>query len=283
MAVNPELIRFLDEKARTLRMNVVRMMWYGGGGHIGGSLSCADIITALYFHNLRVDLQRPNWEDRDRFILSKGHAAATLYAALAERGFFPKERLFDSFRNKVDGILQEHPDMWKVPGIDMSTGSLGQGLSVAVGVALGAKLKRKDFNVYVLIGDGEAQEGQIWEAAMAAGHYKLDKIKAVLDYNKLSVEGRIEELMSLEPLSDKWRAFNWHVQEIDGHNMVQIVEALENSAQLKGKPTIIIAHTIKGKGVSFMENNMKWHAGSMTKEEARQALIELGALGDILL
>jgi len=258
------------------------MMWYGGGGHIGGSLSCVDIITALYFHTLRIDPHRPNWDDRDRFILSKGHAAATLYAALAERGFFPKERLLDSFRNNVNGFLQEHPDMKRVPGIDVSTGSLGQGLSVAVGLAIGAELKAKNFNIYVILGDGEIQEGQVWEAAMAAGNYKLDKIKAILDYNGLSVEGRIDELMSLEPLVEKWRAFNWHVREIDGHNMDHIVEALEDVAQFRGRPVLIVAHTIKGKGVSFMENNMEWHASHMTEEGMRLALNELGTpLGDV--
>jgi len=269
------------------------MMWNGGGGHVGGSLSAADIIAALYFHIMSVDPNRPNWDDRDRFVMSKGHAAATLYAALAEKGFFPVERLFDSFRNKADGILQEHPDI-KIPGVDMSSGSLGQGLSVAVGMALAGRLMKKDFRVFVMLGDGEIGEGQVWEAAMSASHYELGRITAILDYNKLSVEGRACDLcqhhlecpyhprflcphtfVGLEPVVDKWRAFNWLVQEIDGHNMDQIIGALEGASKKRCKPLIIIAHTVKGKGVSFMENNPEWHSKQMTEEQMKKALAEL--------
>lgn len=268
------LIKELEQKAILIRRDVVQMMYNAGGGHIGGSLSATDILTALYFHIMRINPENPHRKERDRLVLSKGHAAATLYAAMAEKGYFPRDLLFDSFIS-AKGILQEHPDMRKVPGVDMSSGSLGQGLSVGVGMALGAKLKRYDFRVFVVLGDGEVQEGQIWEAAMAASHYRLSNLIAIMDYNKLQVNGFISSLMAIEPIREKWKAFGWYALEVDGHNMKEIVEALETATKIKEKPSIIIAHAIKGKGVSFMENKFEWHAKPMSEEEKNQALEEL--------
>ena len=266
----------LENKAQLIRQNIMRMMWDAQGGHAGGSLSVADILTVLYFHVLRVDSQHPDFDDRDRLILSKGHAAAALYAVLAEKGYFPRERLFDSFRIRIDGMLQEHPDMRKTPGIDMSTGSLGQGLSAAIGMALGRRLTMKSFRIYVILGDGELQEGQVWEAAMAAAHYHLNEITAIIDYNRLQVSGRVEDILGIEPLRLKWEAFNWNVREIDGHDMDEIIAALEAAKDQKNAPSVIIAHTVKGKGVSFIENKAEGHSRTFSSEEVAMALKELG-------
>ena len=265
---------FLEEKARTIRRHIIRMLAEAGSGHPGGSLSAADIITALYFRVLRLDPQNPGWPDRDRFVLSKGHAAPALYAALAERGFFPVEDLWGL--RKINSHLQGHPDMRKTPGVEASTGSLGQGLAMANGMALAGKLDKRDYRVYALIGDGEMEEGEIWEAAMAAAHYRLDNLTVFLDYNGLQIDGPTSQVMSSEPVEDKWRAFRWNVLNIDGHDFEQILAAIELAKGHRGQPTIIIARTIKGKGVSFMENAVGWHGNAPTREQAEPALAELG-------
>jgi transketolase len=274
MTVDENLVRELEARARQIRVDVLKMIHAANSGHPGGSLSAADIVTTLYFHELRVDPLNPKWPDRDRFILSKGHACPVWYACLAERGFFPKETL--ATLRRIDSILQGHPDMKKTPGLDMTTGSLGQGLSCGVGMALGGKLAKKDFRVYVLLGDGELNEGQVWEAAMAAAKYKLDNLVAIVDYNRLQVDGFVDEVMPLEPLAAKWKAFNWHVCEIDGHNIAEILSALAEARATANRPTCIIAHTVKGKGVSFMENKVEWHGMAPDDAQLEQALAELG-------
>ncbi|HHX51090.1 MAG TPA: transketolase [Clostridia bacterium] len=268
-----DLIIQLEGKAREIRRDIIRMVGEAGSGHPGGSLSAADIVTALYFHVLRIRPQEPSWPDRDRFILSKGHAAPVLYAALAEKGFFPKEELLTL--RKLGSRLQGHPDLTKLPGVEMSTGSLGQGLSVANGMALAGKLDGKGYRVYVLLGDGEVQEGMVWEAAMAASHYGLDNLTAILDHNKLQIDGPTSQVMSPEPLAAKWSAFGWHVLEISGHDLAQILDALAKAKNIKGKPTMIIADTVKGKGVSFMENQVDWHGVAPKPEQVALALEEL--------
>ena len=268
-----KLIVELIEKSKNLRIQVLKMIYKAKSGHPGGSLSAADIITTLYFHHLNIDPAHPHWSERDRFILSKGHAAPLLYAVLAERGFFSKEEL-DTLRS-IGSILQGHPDMLKTPGVDMSTGILGHGLSVGVGMALGAKLDHKNYRIYVLLGDGELDTGFNWEAAMAANKYRLDNLTAILDLNGVQLDGPINEIMPLEPIVDKWKSFNWHTIEIDGHNIKQILEALDETKNIHCKPSIIIAHTIKGKGVSFMENKSAWHGRTPNKEEFEIALKEL--------
>jgi len=266
-------IEELKNKAREIRKHIIKMLGKAGSGHPGGSLSAADIVTTLYFHELRLDPARPDWPDRDRFVLSKGHAAPVLYAALAERGFFPVEELMTLRR--LGSRLQGHPDMRKLPGVEMSTGSLGQGLAAANGMALAARLDKKDYRVYVLLGDGELDEGMVWEAAMAAAHYKLDNLVAFVDHNGLQIDGPIVEVMSPEPVADKWRAFGWHVINIDGHDIKQIMGALAEAKTVKGKPTMIVAETVKGKGVSFMENQVGWHGVAPKPDEVEQALAEL--------
>ncbi|OPZ73166.1 MAG: Transketolase 1 [Firmicutes bacterium ADurb.Bin456] len=267
-------IKELENKARVLRRHIIQMISRAGSGHPGGSLSAADIIAALYFHELRLDPAWPEWPDRDRFVLSKGHAAPVLYAALAERGFFPVEELKELRR--LGSRLQGHPDMSKVPGVEMSTGSLGQGLSAANGMALAARLDGRGYRVYVLLGDGEIQEGQVWEAAMAAAHYKLDNVTAFLDHNGYQIDGPVREIMSPEPVADKWRAFGWHVIEIDGHRMDQILGALTEARATRGCPTMIVAETVKGRGVSFMEGQVDWHGVAPKPAERDRALAELG-------
>ncbi|MGI6065834.1 MAG: transketolase [Bacillota bacterium] len=271
--MNQDTVGMLTEKAREIRKDIISMLAEAGSGHPGGSLSAADILTVLYFYEMKIDPDNPHLPDRDRFVLSKGHAAPVLYAALAERGYFPKEELLTL--RKIGSRLQGHPDMKKVPGVEISTGSLGQGLSAANGMALAGKLDEKSYRVYVLIGDGESQEGQIWEAAMLAAHYKLDNLTAILDHNGLQIDGKISEVMSPEPLDEKWRAFGWHVEVIDGHNMEEIAAALAKAKTVKGKPTMIIAETVKGKGVSFMEDAAGWHGVAPKPEEAEKALAEL--------
>jgi len=263
----------LEKMARQLRRHVITMTATAGSGHPGGSLSAADIVTALYFKVMRHDPENPRWLDRDRFILSKGHVAPILYAALAECGYFPVEEL--STLRKLDSRLQGHTDRTLTPGVEMSAGSLGQGLSFGIGVALAARLDKRGYQVYVLLGDGECEEGQVWEAAMFAPHFQIDNLTAIVDNNGLQLDGRCCDIMGLEPLADKWRAFNWHVIEINGHDMNQILQALKEAREIKQRPTVIIAHTVKGKGVSFMENNVDFHGKAPTPQEAEIALKEL--------
>lgn len=263
----------LKRMANQIRQDIITMLLPAKSGHPGGSLSAADILSVLYFHEMKVKPEEPHWVDRDRFILAKGHAAPVLYAALAEKGFFPKEELLGL--RQTGRMLQGHPDMKKIPGVDMSTGSLGQGLSVANGMALAGKLDKKDYRVYVVLGDGEMAEGQVWEAAMAAAHYKLDNVTAILDFNGLQIDGTTESVMSSSPLPEKWRAFGWHVIEVDGHDIEGLLAAFAEAKGTKGKPTILIARTVKGKGVSFMENQVGWHGNAPSAEQGEQALNEL--------
>jgi transketolase len=263
----------LEKMAKQLRRDVITMIATAGSGHPGGSLSAADIVTALYFKAMRHDPKNPQWPDRDRFVLSKGHAAPILYAALAECGYFPVEEL--STLRKLDSRLQGHTDRTLTPGVEMSAGSLGQGLSYGIGMALAGRLDKRDYQVYVLLGDGECEEGQVWEAAMFAPHHRMDNITAIIDHNDLQLDGRVCDIMGIEPLADKWRAFNWHVLEINGHDIKEILQALKKAGDVKGKPTVIIAHTIKGKGVSFMEGNVDFHGKAPNPQETEQALKEL--------
>ncbi|GFN34319.1 transketolase [Tepidimicrobium xylanilyticum] len=265
---------YLENVAKKIRISIIEMLKEAKSGHPGGSLSAAEILTALYFKEMNVDPKNPKWADRDRFVLSKGHAAPVLYAALAEKGYFPKEELYRL--RKIDSMLQGHPDMKGTPGVDMTTGSLGQGLAVANGMALAGKLDGRDYRVYVLIGDGECQEGIIWEAAMLAAHYKLDNITVFLDHNGLQIDGANEEVMDIEPIDEKFKSFGWHVMKIDGHSFEEIFKALDEAKNIKGKPSIIIAKTVKGKGVSFMENVAEWHGKAPNEEETLKALEELG-------
>jgi transketolase len=263
----------LEKMAKQLRRHVITMIATAGSGHPGGSLSAADIVTALYFKVMRHDPKNTQWPDRDRFILSKGHAAPILYAALAECGYFPVEEL--STLRKLGSRLQGHTDRTLTPGVEMSAGSLGQGLSFGIGVALAGRLDKRNYHVYVLLGDGECEEGQIWEAAMSAPHFRIDNLTAIVDHNGIQLDGRCCDIMGLESLADKWRSFNWHVIEIDGHDMSQILQALEEAGKTKLRPTVIIAHTVKGKGVSFMENNVDFHGKAPSAQEAEIALKEL--------
>ena len=269
-----EFIRELESIAKRVRRHSIRMIYAAGSGHPGGSLSGADIMVALYFHIMKHDPKRPDWADRDRFVLSKGHAAPALYAVLAESGYFPVEEL-DTLR-KMGSRLQGHPCMNKTPGVEMSTGSLGHGLAAGNGMALAAKLDRKLHRIYVLLGDGEMDVGENWEAAMLASHYKLDNVTAYVDRNKLQLDGPTEKIMSLEPLADKWKAFGWHVIEINGHNMKEIIHATNDAKSIKGKPTVVICHTIKGKGVSYMEGSLHFHGKAPNDQEYEQAMKELG-------
>ncbi len=264
----------IQNTAREARRWIVKMIHEAGSGHPGGSLSAVDILTALYFRVMRHDPENPLWEDRDRLVLSKGHSAPALYSTLALSGYFEKDELLTL--RKLGSRLQGHPSKNKTPGIDMSTGSLGQGLSIAIGMALGARLDRKDYRVYCILGDGESQEGQLWEAAMAASHYKVDNLCAILDRNQLQIDGPTEKIMSLEPVFPKFKAFGWHVVEVNGHDLKELLRAFHEAETYKGKPTIIIANTIKGKGVSFMEGSLKFHGKAPSKEELKQALEELG-------
>ena len=268
------LIKNLEKKANIIRRYIVEMISNAEGGHIGGALSIADIMAVLYFHILKIDPENPEWEDRDRVVLSKGHASAAWYAALAERGYFPKEELLTF--DHINSRLQGHPDMNKTPGVDMSSGSLGQGISVALGMALAARYLKKTYRTFVILGDGETQEGQAWEAAMVASNYNTDNLIAILDYNKLQLYGETNTIMNIEPVIEKWRVFGWNTIEINGHRINEILQALEEAVKFEGKPTIVVAHTIKGNGVSFMENKVEWHSLAPTKEQAKQALKELG-------
>lgn len=263
----------LKEMAKKLRRHVITMIATAGSGHPGGSLSAADIITALYFKVLRHSPQNPQWPDRDRFILSKGHAAPILYAALAETGYFPVAEL--ATLRKLNSHLQGHADRKFTLGVEMSSGSLGMGLSFAIGVALAARLDSKAYQTCVLLSDGECEEGQTWEAALSAAHFKLDNLTAIVDYNGIQLSGWIRDIMNLEPFTQKWQAFGWHTIDIAGHDFDQILPAYQGAEKIKGKPTVIVARTIKGKGVSFMENNVAFHGKAPTREEAERALKEL--------
>lgn len=269
----PEKNKSIASIANEVRKDIIRSVAEAKSGHPGGSLSAADILTVLYFEEMNVNPQEPKNPDRDRFILSKGHAAPALYAVLAERGYFPKEELW-SLR-KFGSILQGHPDMKHIPGVDMSTGSLGQGMSAANGMALAAKLDKKAYRVYALCGDGELQEGQIWEAAMSAAHYKLDNLTVFIDHNGLQIDGTNDEVMTVGDIAAKFRAFNWQVLEIDGHDYEAIRKALQFARGCKGRPVAIVAETVKGKGVSFMENQVGWHGKAPGREQAAQAMEEL--------
>lgn len=271
--VSEKDIAVLREKAKTLRIEILKMLTEAGSGHTGGSLSAADIVTALYFYKMRHRPDDPKWIERDRFILSKGHAAPVLYAALALSGYFDKT-LLGTLR-KLGSPLQGHPCSRKLPGIEISTGSLGQGLSIANGIAMGLKLDKLSSRVYCLLGDGEIQEGQVWEAAMTASHYNLDNLCAIIDNNGLQIDGHCCDVMCVEPIVNKWAAFGWHVIDINGHDMEAIVSALNEAETLKGKPTMIVARTVKGKGVSFFEGKVEYHGLAPTHEELEKALKEL--------
>ena len=255
------------------RRNIVEMVYHAKSGHPGGSLSIADLLTVLYFEEMKLDSSDARAPKRDRFVLSKGHAAPAIYATLMEKGYVDKALVTEL--RKFGSPLQGHPDLKKLPGIDMSTGSLGQGLSAAQGMAISAKISNDDFRVYAILGDGELQEGQVWEAFMSAPHFGLDNLVAIVDSNDLQIDGNVSKVMPVEPLTDKFKSFNWHVINIDGHNFEEIRKALEEARNTKGKPTVIIAKTVKGKGVSFMENNAGWHGKAPNKEEFEKAMEEL--------
>ncbi|MCI8417115.1 MAG: transketolase [Lachnospiraceae bacterium] len=273
MGYSKELLDDLTAKAQQLRKDVIISIGVGVAGHVGGSCSAADLITALYFYKMKHDPKNPKMEDRDRLLLSKGHVAILQYAALAEAGYFPVDDL--QHTKEIGFHLQGHPDVIKTPGIEAGTGSLGQGLSIGLGMALGQKLQGIDAKTYVLCGDGEIAEGQIWEAAMAAVNFKADNLVAIVDHNKLQANGRIEDRFDTLPLIPKWKGFGWNVIEIDGHNMEEILTALDEADTVKGVPTVIVANTVKGKGVSFAENVVGYHNGTLTEETYKQALEEL--------
>lgn len=266
----------LEEQAVQLRRDIVEMIHAAKAGHPGGSLSAVDMITALYFHVMRIDPQNPRWEDRDRFVLSKGHACPALYAALARRGFFDPKHL--TTLRQYHSILQGHPDMNKTPGIDISSGSLGNGLAIGVGMAMSGRLHHQDYMTYVMLGDGEVQEGMVWEAAMAAHHHDPGNLVAIVDCNGVQINGWVNEIMTVEPLADKWRAFGWNVVEVNGHNMKDLLTVLHTAKTMR-HPTVILMRTVKGRGVSFMEDDCKWHGNSPSDEELVQAILEIGEGG----
>ena len=271
----PEALR---AKARDIRKHVVRMVGAASSGHPGGSLSAADIVTVLYFNEMNIRPDDPEWPDRDRFVLSKGHAAPVLYAALAEAGYFPAGELVTLRR--IDSRLQGHPSMRCTPGVGMSTGSLGRGLSAACGMAIAAKLDGAAWRVYALLGDGELEEGQIWEAVMTAAHRRLDNLTAFVDANGLQIDGPVADIKSMERIGDRFAAFGWHVVEIDGHDIPAIMAALAEARNTQGRPTVVVARTDKGKGVSFMENQLGWHGPAPKPDQVRAALAELDASGE---
>lgn len=271
MAINVEMLK---EKARDIRIDIIREVYSAGSGHPGGSLSAADIITYLYFAEMNIDPKDPDKKGRDRFVLSKGHAAPALYAALAERGYFPKKTLLTL--RQLGSMLQGHPDRKKVPGVDMSTGSLGQGISAAVGMALADRIDQTGARVYAVLGDGELQEGMVWEAAMAAAHYGLSNLTIFVDHNGLQIDGKNEDVMTVAPVAEKFESFGWDVQKIDGHDFEQIAAALEKAKKVTDRPQAVIAETVKGKGVSFMEDQAGWHGKAPDEEQAKQAVKELG-------
>lgn len=269
-------IKQLQEKAKEVRKGIIEAVYSNKSGHPGGSLSIADIMTVLYFNQMNIDEKNPKWEDRDRLVLSKGHCSPALYSCLANRGFFDVEKL-KTFRN-INSNLQGHPDMNKVPGVDISSGSLGQGLSCANGMAIAGKMDNKNYRVYCILGDGEIEEGQVWEAAMASNKYKLDNLCVIVDNNNLQIDGTIEEVMSSYPIDEKFKSFGFQVINIDGHNIQEIIDAFDVAKNVKDKPTCIIAKTIKGKGVSYMENDVKWHGIAPNEEQYQLAMKELGGV-----
>ena len=275
MRVTDEMVHDLKVTANNIRKSVIEEVYSASSGHPGGSLSAADILTVLYFNQMNIDPKDPKNENRDRFVLSKGHASPVLYAALAERGFFDKEEL-KSFR-KLGSMLQGHPDMKGVPGVDMSTGSLGQGLSAANGMALASKIDSKGYRVYALLGDGEIEEGQIWEAAMTSSHYKLDNLCVIVDNNNLQIDGSVDNVMNVYPIDEKFKSFGFEVFTVDGNNIDELIAVFEKAKTVKGKPTAIVAKTVKGKGVSFMENQVGWHGKAPKEEEYNQAMEELNS------
>ncbi len=275
LLATPEELR---AKARDIRKHVVRMVGAASSGHPGGSLSAADIVTVLYFNEMNIRPNDPEWPERDRFVLSKGHAAPVLYAALAEAGYFPVDELITLRR--IDSHLQGHPSMRSTPGVEMSTGSLGQGLSAACGMAIAAKLDGATRRVYALLGDGELEEGQIWEAAMTAAHRRLDNLTAFVDANGLQIDGPVAEIKSMERIGERFAAFGWHVVEVDGHDIAAIMAALAEARRIQGRPTVVVARTVKGKGVSFMENQVGWHGTAPKPDQVQAALAELDASGE---
>jgi len=272
MQDSKDQIKQLENKAKQIRRLIIQMLAKAGSGHPGGSLSSTDLVTALFFSVMRFKADQPRWPDRDRFHMSKGHCCPLWYAVLAEAGYFSADKLLTL--RQLGSMLQGHPDR-RTPGVEAASGSLGQGLSVSIGMSLASRIDKKSYRVYCLMGDGEIQEGNIWEGAMAASHFKCDNLCAILDYNGFQIDGKVKDIMGIEPIVDKWRAFGWHTIEINGHDMRQILSAYEEAGKIKGKPSIIIAHTIKGKGVSFMENVVDFHGRAPTKEEAEIALKEL--------
>jgi len=273
MRPDSDTIKRLKKIANELRIDVVDMIYAAQSGHPGGSLSAADIITVLYFHFMKIDPSNPLWPDRDRFIMSKGHACPIWYAALARHGFFDRAEL--TKLRKIDGILQGHPDMNKTPGIDMTTGSLGNGLGAGVGMALSARYLKKDYHTYVMIGCSEHNEGVLWEAALSASKFRLDNITVIVDYNKLQLDGYNEEVLPIEPIIDKWVSFGFYAQRIDGHDMEALIDAIQNSLSKKSMPSVIIADTIKGKGISYMEDVCSWHGKAPDKDQYDKAMAEL--------
>ena len=278
MKVTEEDILNLKRISNNVRKSIVEEVYSAQSGHPGGALSCADILTVLYFNQMNIDPEKKDDLNRDRLVLSKGHASAALYAVLAERGYFSKDEL-KGFR-KLGSMLQGHPDMKHIPGVDMTAGSLGQGLSVANGMAISSKLDERGFRVYCIVGDGEIEEGQIWEAAMASAHYKLDNLCLVVDNNNLQIDGKVSDVMSVYPLKEKFEAFGFEVLEVDGNDIDELITVFDKAKTVKGKPTAIIAKTIKGKGVSFMEDNVGWHGKAPNEEEYKLALTELGGEAD---
>lgn len=266
-------VKALEKIANDIRIGVIEAVYSAKSGHPGGSLSCTDILTVLYFNQMNINEKEPNAKVRDRFVLSKGHCSPALYSTLARKGYFEKEKLL-TFRN-IESNLQGHPDMNKVPGVDMTSGSLGQGLSVANGMALASKLNGDGYRVYCLLGDGEIEEGQVWEAAMTSNKYKLDNLCVIVDNNNLQIDGKIEEVKGLTNICDKFKSFGFEVLQIDGNNIEELLNAFNVAKQIKGRPTVIIAKTIKGKGVSFMENKVEWHGRAPKEEEYKQAIEEL--------
>ena len=265
-------IEFLTKKAAQIRRDLLKMIVNAGTGHTAGSLSNTDIMTVLFYEVMDIKVDDPDWDDRDRFILSKGHSVESYYSILADKGYFDKEELntFCQYKSRLIG----HPNN-KVPGVEMNTGALGHGLAIAAGIAKAAKMSKKDYNVYTLMGDGELAEGSVWEAALAASHFKLDNLVGIIDRNNLQITDNTEKVMSLEPLAEKWKSFGWEVIEVDGHNYQELIDAFSESEKNNEKPTLVLANTIKGKGVSFMENKAEWHHGLPSEEELAQALEEL--------
>ena len=270
-------IKELTKNATEIRKGIIEEVYHAQSGHPGGSLSIADILTVLYFHEMNIKPENPNWKERDRLVLSKGHCSPALYSCLANKGYFPVEDL-KTFR-KIDSYLQGHPDMKKVPGVDMTTGSLGQGLSAANGMAIAGKMDQKDYRVYCILGDGEIEEGQIWEAAMTSSKYKLDNLCVIVDNNNLQIDGTIKEVMSPYPIDEKFRSFGFEIIKIDGHDIEEIIKAFEVAKNIKDKPTCIIAKTIKGKGISYMENQVEWHGKAPNEEQYKEAMDNLDSLG----